>query len=230
MPRGTPPHGDSTGELREPHTPAPDARRAATPAASPAPPSPPQGKKAKADYMPGQALGFPMYHALTGNLPVLTKELHTPAEGGVAAATGPDGEGDLQPGWVPLLDPATHKVFWWNLHYRSRREERPAPTDDGKRGAGRGERNSSAMAAVRRAKMRAVAEGKTWEEKYDLLNSRCYYWNRKANVTQWEKPASFYEDGVGYRSVWREEGEGYRNRNTGEVREDIPDDYDGLPR
>ncbi len=195
--------------------------------------------------MPGYSLGYPMYHALTGNLPVVSTDLHrpdatavqtAPAAGAPSAPAGGGGGDALQPGWVELVDPITSTPFWWNVHYRSRRAARPAAGDDGKRGAGQGEKHGSGDAALRRAAMRALMEGKTWEEKYDAVNSRPYYWNRKANTTQWERPPAFYEDGVGYRSRWSEDVDAatgelrYRDRATGVVQTDIPDNFDGLPR
>lgn len=265
--------------------------------------------KQKKDFMPGAELGYPMYHALTGNLPVLSLELHKPETGEIGAEAGPAASTysyftgnlpilskelaggssiDLQAGWSQLVDPVTKKSFWWNVHYRSRRETRPHPSDDGKRGANKGEINIEAAgrAAQRRSRLRALVEGKTWEEKYDAANSRTYYYNRKANYTQWARPDGFFEDGVGYRSKWvevvnttvtstapaplppppaslpppptpaadAEEGATtmlppppppppasappsvvvtklqYKNRATGVVVDDIPDDFDGLPR
>lgn len=76
------------------------------------------------------------YEYMTGNLPVLSKEL----------AMGTDD--DLMPGWVQLRDPLLQRLFWWNIFHRSRRDARPSPLDDGSRGAGRGEAEGRSLAAA----------------------------------------------------------------------------------
>ncbi len=86
----------------------------------------------KKNGMPGHSLGYPMYHAVTGNLPVLSTQLHRPVE--AAAVSSADAKvtdfqyvtgnlpvlskelvikkafDDLAPGWVQLYDPFTTKV------------------------------------------------------------------------------------------------------------------------
>lgn len=187
--------------------------------------------KKKDTAMPGYSLGYPMYHAMTGNLPVISKELHKSSE--VGSEPAPLGE-DLQPGWAELVDPISGSKFWWNTFYRSRREDRPTPMDDGRRGAGRGDVDPAAKAAARRARLQVRLATKTWQEKYDFTNSRPYYWNRKRNTVQWARPPSFHEDGLAYKPVWSEKvdlaGEPvYVNTKTGETTAAMPDDFDALP-
>lgn len=76
-----------------------------------------------------QKLGYPMYHAMTGNLPVLTPAFHHPPGMAADAAVGPSdyeyfsgnlpvistefivtNEDEMQPGWVQLIDPITKKT------------------------------------------------------------------------------------------------------------------------
>lgn len=85
-------------------------------------------------------------------------------------------DGDLQPGWVPLLDPLTRRRFWWNGLHRSRREVRPSPDDDGQRGRDRGERDGRvvALAYLRYLALTAgVATAAACEEDADATAAAC---------------------------------------------------------
>jgi len=209
----------------------------------------------------GGALGLPMFHAVTGNLPVIPTSLalHRPDKAAEAEFAAVDAEAagraleaaaaelglaeakrraaqlppPLQPGWVALRDPATRRAFYWNQFFRSRRDERPDPEDDGAMGAGRGEVDAS-KTARRNARIQGLADAKTWVERYDLENSCLFYWNRKTGKTQWERPAGFFEDGLRYKSRWEEVQERggdihYKDRATGKIFAEMPNDYDGTP-
>ena len=191
-------------------------------------------------------LGFPSYHALTGNLPVLpsSSALHKPVAGDLQSearsqfrhVTGnlpvlstelqKREETDLFPGWICLGDPVTGKPFWWNILHRSRREQRPQPDDDGREGAGRGEPDAGA-AARRNARLQSILQSRTWVQLFDVVNSHLYYWNRKTGVTQWQRPERFFDDGVPFKGRWVEvmdpRGGGimYRDRHTGNLFADM---------
>jgi hypothetical protein len=160
--------------------------------------------------LPGERLGVPLYHALTGNLPVLTARLHRPRDASAATVSDYElwtgnlpvvsselmrsTEDDLCPGWVQLVDPITLKAFWWNSFHRSRRETRPLPHDDGRLGTGLGELEGkllatafvkvSSSAGPQEAARAACAEpDKTWQELHDAAGGHLYYWNRRTNET-----------------------------------------------
>lgn len=130
----------------------------------------PAAKPEKVVQLAGEGLGYPVYHAITGNLPVLTPRFHHPpgtsedVTGGpsdYALITGnlpvlsrellPTIEEELMPGWVELHDPVRGKTFFWNIYYRAFRDTRPEPNDDGRRGARHGEQHlyRTQMAHVR---------------------------------------------------------------------------------
>jgi hypothetical protein len=208
----------------------------------------------KRNLMPGEGMGLPMYHALSGNLPVLTHKFHHSPSAQAGVTGGPSayqqlsgnlpvlsrelakkGADELMPGWVPLIDPQTKAVFWWNIYYKSRRPARPATNDDGRRGAGKGESNAGARTAKRRAAKQAMSEAKTWEERYDVENSARYYVSRKLGVSTWTQPDDFAADGIPYKPKWREGVDAatgdtaYTCIATGVVTSDLPDDFDGVP-
>jgi hypothetical protein len=158
--------------------------------------------------LPGERLGFPLYHAITGNLPVLSTKFHRPRDAAPAAVSeyelwtgnlpvlsrdlARSAEEDLCPGWVPLIDPITLRQFWWNSFHRSRRETRPLPHDDGRLGANLGELEGKLLAAAfmrvaspagaqGSASPACVEPGKTWQELHAA--GRSYYWNRRTNET-----------------------------------------------
>jgi hypothetical protein len=185
------------------------------------------------ENMNGGSLGLPMFHAVTGNLPVASEELHHPDKDFEGKPLSSGHLRGLPPGWVKLLDMSTAKEFYWNTFFRSRREVFPEEDDDGSFGAGKGEADVSAKAR-RNALLSALNEAKTWTELYDRVHSRTYFWNRKTNKTQWSRPANFYEDGVSYKSRWVEvvskSGVSkYKDRSTGHIHFDMPDDFDGTP-
>ena len=122
--------------------------------------------------LPGDGLGYPSYHGISGNMPVITQRFHVPPNDGAAASDstaattayawwtgnqpvlsrdllgGTVGDDDLMPGWVQLRDPILQRQFWWNSFYRSRRESRPTPRDDGRVGAGLGEAEGKLLDAT----------------------------------------------------------------------------------
>jgi len=168
--------------------------------------------------LPGERLGYPMYHAVTGNLPVLSHALHDATS---VATEWQHVSGNLPvlsrelrrtadeddlPGWVQLVDPLTRLRFWWNTLYRSRREGRPGPRDDGRRGAGLGEAEGKILGAafVRRngAREACVDPSKTWQELHHREAARAWYWDRRTNATSWERPPAFAADGVPYEPAW----------------------------
>ena len=186
--------------------------------------------KAPKVVLPGEGLGFPLYHAVTGNLPVLSVKFHTPHHGtggagpsAYAYASGnlpvisrelmAEEDDDLMPGWITLIDPVTRHSFWWNSYYRSRREARPCRSDDGRVGAGRGELEGKLLSAayVRRhggeddadAAPRCVAPNKTWQQLWDPARMHVYNWNRRTNETRWDLPAGGEGDCLMYESLWR---------------------------
>jgi hypothetical protein len=89
----------------------------------------------------GYALGYPLFHGVTGQLPVLSLDLLPPtadlkeedASDAFKRSTGmlPVLSTDLVvgsasvPGWVELIDPITGHLFWWNIHFRKRRDVHP---------------------------------------------------------------------------------------------------------
>ena len=149
-----------------------------------------------------RALNDDSYHYMSGNLPILSRELMR------------EDDDDLMPGWISLIDPITKRSFWWNMYYRSRREVRPSRSDDGRVGSGRGELEGKLLATAfcRRhavadaddaAAPRCVQPDKTWQQLWDARFMRAYYWNRRTNETVWTLPAGVStHDCVPYDSLW----------------------------
>lgn len=206
--------------------------------------------KNKGVALPGSKLGFPMYHAVSGNLPVLTSKFHHPADMADGATLAPSEyeymtgnlpvlstefmravEDDLMPGWVQLTDPVTKRKFWWNIYYRSRRELKPAPHDDGRRGRNRGEAEMYLAHAAYRARHEghtpvaspvgsevvgfAASAGSTpaggdaapshrYSEKFSVEHGWRYYIDHSAHSSSWERPGDFDSDGEPYVATWEE--------------------------
>eukprot|EP01138_Halocafeteria_seosinensis_P004684 gb/GECG01004790.1/.p1 GENE.gb/GECG01004790.1/~~gb/GECG01004790.1/.p1 ORF type:complete len:547 (+),score=56.13 gb/GECG01004790.1/:1-1641(+) len=157
----------------------------------------------------GETVGPSPYDYFSGNLPVLSHVLHK------TKGRSPD---YLQPGWVQLQEPLGHK-FWWNTKFRTRRERRPLPIDDG-------------------SEETVPYQGPIWIEAFDDRPEvmHRYYINMKDAYIQWSRPPEFDQPGMGekYRSVWETQWNQekripcYFNRKTLQLVETIPEGFDGL--
>jgi hypothetical protein len=127
-------------------------------------------------YIPGADSGFPLFNFITGNLPVKTRTFHKDIDGtsfeptSYAIMSGnlpvkskelmPLQENDLMPGWVQLFDQITGTKYWWNELFKTRREGRPGPLDDGHVGRNSGESDSLKLqlAFAKRRRTRLAAK------------------------------------------------------------------------